>query len=133
MPTTGLAKSTTAPFTERFVAAFIDIIIVAGLFFFPRIGWMLGLIYHLLKESMPFMQGQSFGKHLMRIKVITIHQQLPLTGNPEKSIIRGLVMLIPILNLVDLWSLLSRGYRIADKWTETTVIHYSKDDMPPAA
>ena len=52
MPTTGLANSTTAPFTERFVAAFIDIIIVAGLFFFPRIGWMLGLIYHLLKESM---------------------------------------------------------------------------------
>jgi len=128
MSTTRLTESITAPLTERIIAALIDIIIAIGLGFFPKIGWMIGIIYHLTRDSMPFLNGQSFGKHLMQIKVITLPQKKSLTKYPEKSIIRGLVMLIPILNLIDLWYFISAGYRLADKWTETTVIRYTKDD-----
>lgn len=125
---TGMTTPTTAPLTERIIAAIIDIVIVAGLCFFPRIGWIFGLIYHLGKESMPFMNGQSCGKHLLKIKVVNINQQAPITGQHEKSVIRGLVMLIPVLNLIDIWWFFSRGNRLADKWAETTVIHFIKEE-----
>ena len=128
MSTTRLTETVTAPFTERIIAAVIDIIIVIGLCFFPRIGWMIGIIYHLTRDSMPFLNGQSFGKHLMQIKVIALPQKTSLTNYPEKSIIRGLVMLIPILNIIDVWYFLSKGYRLADQWAETTVVRYVKDD-----
>ncbi len=123
-----MTTPTTAPLTERIIAAIIDIVIVAGLCFFPRIGWIFGLIYHLGKESMPFMNGQSCGKHLLKIKVVNINQQAPITGQHEKSVIRGLVMLIPVLNLIDIWWFFSRGNRLADKWAETTVIHFIKEE-----
>ncbi|WP_062126552.1 RDD family protein [Geofilum rubicundum] len=128
MSTTRLTESATAPFTERIIAAFIDIIIVIGLCFFPRVGWMIGIIYHLTRDSMPFLYGQSFGKHLMQIKVIALPQKTSLTRYPEKSIIRGLVMMIPILNIIDIWYFLTKGYRLADKWAETTVVRHVKDD-----
>lgn len=128
MSTTRLTEASTAPFTERIIAALIDIIIVIGLCFFPRIGWMIGIIYHLTKDSMPFLNGQSFGKHLMHIKVITLPQKTSLTKYPEKSIIRGLVTVIPILNIIDIWHFISTGTRLADQWAETTVVHYIKGD-----
>ncbi|HHT99740.1 RDD family protein [Xiashengella succiniciproducens] len=129
MPASGMTTPSTAPLTERIIAAVIDIVIVAGLCFFPRIGWILGLIYHLGKESMPFMNGQSCGKHLLKIKVVNIPQLTPITGQHEKSVIRGLVMLIPVLNLIDLWWFVSRGYRLADKWAETTVVYSTKENQ----
>ncbi len=128
MSTTRLTEAATAPFTERIIAALIDIIIVIGLCFFPRVGWMIGIIYHLTRDSMPFLNGQSFGKHLMHIKVIALPQKTSLTKYPEKSIIRGLVTIIPILNIIDIWYFMTKGYRLADKWAETTVVHYVKDD-----
>lgn len=93
---------------------------------FPRVGWMFGLIYHLTRDSLPFLNGQSFGKKLMRLKVVRIPELLPLTGSPEKSVIRGVVFLIPLLNLIDIWHLLTKGQRLADKWAETTVIVYKE-------
>jgi len=113
-----------APLAERFIAAFIDFAIVCGLCMFPRIGWMIGLIYHLTRDSLPFLNGQSFGKKLMHLKVVASPNQTPLTGSPEKSVIRGLVFLIPLLNLIDIWYLFTKGHRLADKWAETEVIVY---------
>ena len=117
-----------APLMERMLAAIIDLIIVVGFCFFPRIGWIIGLLYHLTRDSLPFLKGQSFGKHLMRLQVISLPQQESLVNNPEKSIIRGIVMLIPILNIIDVWHLFATGYRLADKWAQTAVIPYSGDE-----
>ncbi|GAO30966.1 hypothetical protein JCM15548_13291 [Geofilum rubicundum JCM 15548] len=64
----------------------------------------------------------------MQIKVIALPQKTSLTRYPEKSIIRGLVMMIPILNIIDIWYFLTKGYRLADKWAETTVVRHVKDD-----
>ncbi|ASB48509.1 RDD family protein [Alkalitalea saponilacus] len=118
-----------APHMERIIAAVIDIIIVTGLFLFPRVGWMIGIIYHLTKDSLPFLKGQSFGKHLMRIKVITRPDNRSLVRHPEKSVIRGLVLLIPGLNLVDIWYFFTKGSRLADYWAQTSVI-YTSDENP---
>jgi uncharacterized RDD family membrane protein YckC len=116
----------TMPLTERIIAAIIDIIIVAILCLFPRIGWLVGIIYHLTRDSLPFLKGQSFGKHLLHLKVVTLPKQESLVNYPEKSIIRGLVMLIPVLNIIDFWFLYHKGQRLADIWAQTTVIYSSE-------
>ncbi len=129
--TTGRQSDTvlSAPVTERIIALLVDLVVVMGLFFFPRIGWMFSTFYFLVKDSLPFLKGQSFGKHLMKIKVITIPDQNSLIAYPEKSVIRALVMLIPGLNLLDLWYFFKRGHRLADIWAQTTVVYV--DDLGP--
>jgi len=122
--------TTPAPLAERFVAALIDLVIVCGLCMFPRIGWMFGLIYHLTRDALPFLHGQSFGKKLLHIKVVAQPNNMPLTSSPEKSVIRGIVFLIPVLNLIDILHLFTKGQRLADKWAETEVIVY-KEKNPP--
>ena len=117
-----------APLMERMLAAIIDLIIAGGFCFFPRIGWIIGLLYHLTRDSLPFLNGQSFGKYLMRLQVITVPQQESLVNKPDKSFIRGVVMLIPILNIIDVWYLFAKGYRLADKWAETAVVPYSESE-----
>ena len=129
MNTTGKPESLIqAPLMERMLAAIIDLIIVGGFCFFPRIGWVIGLLYHLTRDSLPFLNGQSFGKYLMHIQVITLDQQESLVNTPQKSVIRGVVMLIPILNIIDVWYLFAKGYRLADKWAETAVVPYSEPE-----
>jgi uncharacterized RDD family membrane protein YckC len=110
------------PLGERLVAGFIDIIITILLSLFPKIGWLFGLIYLLGKDSFSFLGGQSFGKKLFNLRVIALPHHVALTGWPEKSIIRGLVLLIPVLNIIDLYYLITKKVRIADRWAETRVI-----------
>ena len=117
-----------APLPERILAAIIDLAIVAGFCFFPRIGWIIGVFYFLLRDSLSFLKGQSFGKKLMKMKVITIPEQESLVGNPEKSIIRGIIFLIPFLNLIDIWYLVTTGIRLADRWAQTAVIPYLEEN-----
>ena len=121
-------QALSAPLTERITAAIIDLIIAVGLCFFPRVGWMFGLIYHLMRDALPFLKGQSFGKHLLKIKTVALPQNESLTAYPEKSVIRGLVTLIPIVNLIDLWFLFSKGKRLADKWAHTDVIYSEESE-----
>ncbi|MFW6043121.1 MAG: RDD family protein [Marinilabiliaceae bacterium] len=110
------------PLGERLLAGLVDLIVAALLSLFPRIGWMFGLLYILMKDSLPFLNGQSFGKKLFHLRTIALPHYSALTGWPEKSVIRGLVLLIPILNLIDLYYLIIHKVRIADRWAETRVI-----------
>jgi len=117
-----------APLPERILAAIIDLAIVAGLCLFPRIGWIFGIFYFLLRDSLSILKGQSFGKKLMKIQVITLPDQETLVKYPQKSLIRGIIFLIPILNLVDIWFLFATGIRLADRWAQTAVVPYSESD-----
>ncbi len=112
--------------SERLLAALVDLVIVVGLSFFPRIGWMFGLIYHLTRDSLPFLNGQSFGKKIFNLRTIILPHYASMTGAAEKSVIRGLVSIIPGLNVVDLWFLITRKVRLADEWAETRVV-YNQD------
>ncbi len=109
--------------SERLLAGVVDLVIVAGLCFFPRIGWMIGLIYHLTKDALPFLNGQSFGKKIFNLRVIILPHHASMSGEAEKSVIRGLVAIIPGLNIVDLWFLITRKVRLADEWAETRVVY----------
>jgi uncharacterized RDD family membrane protein YckC len=115
--------------SERLMAGLIDLIIVAILCLFPRIGWMVGLIYLLTKDSLGFLDGQSFGKKLFNLRTIALPHYGALTGWPEKSVIRGLIILIPVLNIIDLYYLIIHKVRIADRWAETRVIRNQDQEI----
>lgn len=110
------------PLSERIMAGLVDIVIAVLISLFPKIGWMFGVIYLLAKDSLSFLNGQSFGKKIFNLRTIALPHYASLSGWPEKSIIRGLVQIIPVLNIIDLYFLITHKVRIADKWAETRVI-----------
>ncbi|WP_010664193.1 RDD family protein [Marinilabilia salmonicolor] len=110
------------PLSERLMAGLVDIVIAVLISLFPKIGWMFGVIYLLAKDSLSFLNGQSFGKKIFNLRTIALPHYASLSGWPEKSIIRGLVQIIPVLNIIDLYQLITQKVRIADKWAETRVI-----------
>lgn len=109
-------------FTERLLAFIIDLSIVLGLSLFPRIGWLFGLIYFLFKDSMGLLKGQSFGRRLFKIKVVSKEEGESLINNPNKALIRQIVLLVPVLNLIELFYFLFRQERLGARWSSTTVI-----------
>lgn len=109
-------------FTERLLAGVIDLSIVLGLSLFPRIGWLFGLIYFLFKDSLGILKGQSFGRRLFKIKVVSKEDGMSLTNKPDKALIRQIVLLVPILNLIELFYFLFRKERLGAKWSSTTVV-----------
>jgi uncharacterized RDD family membrane protein YckC len=107
---------------ERLAAFALDLFIFLGLSMFPAFGWVLAIAYMLLRESLPFLQGQSIGKRYFKLRAVTSTTGKPLTRRYKRSIIRGGVTLIPILNLIDAYHYFKHGERLADKWAHTVVI-----------
>ena len=107
---------------ERFMAFLIDMAIVLVLCLIPKTGWIFGLIYFLGRDAMPSLKGQSIGKKVFKIRILTTGTHETLDINPDRSVTRGLILLIPVVNIIDIFMLLTRGRRLADKWTETEVI-----------
>ena len=111
---------------ERFFAFLIDGAIVLLFCLIPKVGWMFGLIYFLGKDAMPSLNGQSVGKKVFGIMILTEGTNEPIHLHPRRSITRGLILLIPLVNIVDVFQLLRTGRRLADKWTETYVVKEGK-------
>lgn len=79
-------------------------------------------LYYLLNDGLP--NGQSLGKKLFRIQVIDEK-----TGQPcriGKSFLRNLPMLIPLINLIDIWFIFfERRKRLGDHLAGTVVVNRS--------
>ena len=108
---------------QRFVAALIDWLIIIALFWIPVLGWVLEVTYILLKDSLPFLDGQSVGKKVMNLRAVKDNNK-PLTNNYEASLIRNVSLLIPFFNIIDaLMVILDKNHkRFGDKWAKTKVI-----------
>lgn len=106
-----------APFVTRFIAAFIDGIIGCV----P----ILGLVYMLTKDALPFLNGQSVGRKIMKIKCVTADGQ-SMSGQWGPCIIRQIVLWIPFFGLVELFMVLVKnkdtGLRLGDEWAKTKVV-----------
>ncbi len=109
-------------FYPRLFAFAVDLGIAVGLSLFPRIGWIFGLIYFLFKDSMPFNKGHSYGRRLFKIKLVSKVDGQLLINAPEKSLIRQIVLLIPLLNLYEVYLFFFENVRFGEQWSETTVV-----------
>jgi uncharacterized RDD family membrane protein YckC len=108
---------------NRVVAYIIDMLITFALSLIPHIGWALGIIYVLTRDGLPFLEGQSIGKKAMKIRAVT-EDGASLTNNWGPTLIRNVVLLIPLFPLVELIVMLTnpRKQRLGDQWAKTLVV-----------
>ncbi len=84
--------------------------------------------YLLTRDSMPFLDGQSIGKKVLKIKAVT-EEGATLSGNWNPGLIRNAVLLIPFFPLVELIIMMTNKdkpgglRRLGDQWAKTKVIN----------
>lgn len=108
---------------QRVGAYLIDVLICIPVTAVPVFGWALCLAYTLLRDCLPFLDGQSVGKKIVGIRAVDRYGA-SLSGEWGTGIIRNVVLLIPILPLIELIVLLVRDdrRRLGDQWAGTFVI-----------
>ncbi len=124
-PSFAPANTSLAPFSSRVLAQLIDLALSGLVALVPFIGWAIGLGYFLVRDSLPFLKGQSIGKKAMKIKV-TDADGADLVGNYVPSLIRNLTLMIPLMPIVELYILYKNPAnmaRIGDQWALTRVIN----------
>jgi uncharacterized RDD family membrane protein YckC len=112
-----------APDGDRIIAFLIDGFIICGLSYVPIIGWLAGMAYGLLKDGLPFLDGQSVGKKVMKIRAVSEYGE-DLTNNWGPAVIRNAVFFIPFFVIVELIVMLTNQdrLRLGDQWAKTQVI-----------
>lgn len=128
-----------ATFESRVIASIIDsfvglgVYIVLGMVARP-LGTLGLLAYALVKDALPFLEGQSIGKKVMKIKAVELDGK-SLSGNWQATVVRNLPMVIPFFGLVEAYILYSKKdqdvplRRLGDEWGKTKVVVA----VPPAA
>lgn len=119
-----------AYFIDGFAASIIMyiFIFIAGateLGFLAFVGWLLYITYMLLRDSLPFLNGQSLGKKVLKLRVVDQDTLEPITGKFGKSAVRTLSIFIPIVNIIDIIFIFNadkRHQRMGDQWAKTIVI-----------
>lgn len=105
---------------DLFIAGFIAAAVGA---MFEPLGGLCALAYLLTRDALPFLEGQSIGKKLMKLRAVGPEDK-PLTGNWQASIVRN----IPLVILVDVVVLYLRRdregalARLGDEWAKTRVV-----------
>ncbi|MBI2817039.1 MAG: RDD family protein [Acidobacteria bacterium] len=113
-----LAKPST-----RFFAAVIDFVLGLVLLAIPWLGIVLCIVYGLVKDALPFLDGKSIGKRAMGIRAVKDPGGESLTGDYPTAIVRQISLAIPIFNIVDALMVLSTSRRrFGDQWAKTMVV-----------
>ncbi|MCC7244399.1 MAG: RDD family protein [Saprospiraceae bacterium] len=113
----------TATDGNRILAYIIDVLVSIPLYLIPYLGLFLGVAYFIVRDGLPFLDGQSIGKKAMGIRAVTMDGQ-SLSGNWGPAIIRNAVLLIPFFPLVELIVMLNNAnkQRLGDQWAGTRVV-----------
>ncbi len=109
---------------QRIAAFLIDSLLIGLVSLIPLLGTVIGLAYLLSRDALPFLDGQSIGKNLMKIRAVSAVDGSSLTNNWAASIIRNVVLFIPLFSIVELIVMFSndQNQRLGDQWGKTKVI-----------
>lgn len=122
-----IQNAVSSPIIERILAFVVDVFVIAALTIVPVLGIFLAPIYFFIKDILPFNGHTSFGKAVYHIRVVNAQDNAPLTKQMMfKSVVRNIIILIPLLNLVDFYYLLATGKRLIDSWVETDVVSFEE-------
>lgn len=116
---------TPATLGNRILAALIDGVIAMLLYpVIPPLGYLAGIAYMLTRDALPFLEGQSVGKKVMKLKAVQLESGAALTGNWVTSVTRNITMVIPLMPLVELIVLSNNkdNQRLGDQWAKTKVV-----------
>ena len=125
---------------NRIVGAVIDLVIAIVIFaIFGKIngalGWLLSIVYLLVKDSLPFLDGQSIGKKAVKTKAVT-EEGKSLSGDWKTGAIRNASLSIWFFTWVELIVLLINKSeavglrRMGDQWAKTKVIVWPPVEQP---
>lgn len=105
---------------ERVIALALDLIICLTLAIIPMFGPGLSLLYFLIRDGLPVKQKSGFGKSIYNLHVVSAgtRRRAPI----GRIVVRNVMLLVPLLNLYDIWCFVSTGERLADKWTNTEIL-----------
>ena len=127
--TTNEAANETATLNDasmgnRIVAVLIDGILTMVVSLVPIVGWIVGIAYFLTRDALPFLDGQSIGKKAMKLRAVDATTGQPLTNQWGPSIVRNIVLYIPLFFIVELIVLANNkdGQRLGDQWAKTRVV-----------
>jgi uncharacterized RDD family membrane protein YckC len=107
----------------RIGAYLIDVILIVLVAWIPILGWIAAPVYFLLRDALPFLDGQSIGKKIVGLRAVDEHGAA-LTGNYGPSVVRNVVLWIPFFPIVELIVLLTNKdlLRLGDQWAKTRVV-----------
>ena len=108
---------------DRLIAGILDGIIACLCLFIPVIGPLISFSYIVFRDSLPFFKGQSLGKQLMKLRVISEETGKDLNEEYSISLTRNIPAIIPVFNVFELVMLFKKdGKRYGDIWGKTKVI-----------
>lgn len=133
-PVATSAEGVEVDLMKRFLGAFIDGL-VAGVIGYIGIlttgsaivQWVIIAIIMLTRDSLPFLDGQSVGKKIMKTKAVKADGS-SLSGDWVTGATRNALFAIPFVGLIECFIILSRsgnpgaGMRLGDDWANTKVI-----------
>lgn len=124
---------TEAAFDNRVIAAIIDCFVAGGLYIIANavlptfLASAVYIAYFLVRDALPFLEGQSVGKKLMKIRAVGLNGER-LTNDWKTSIIRNISMAIPFFGLIEAYILYQKKekgeplIRLGDEWAKTKVV-----------
>lgn len=121
-----------AAFDARVVAAIIDGFVAGGIslvvgMLSTKLGYLVAIGYILTRDGLPFLNGQSIGKRLMKIQAVSMEGK-SLSGDWQGTIVRNLSLAIPLFGFVEAYILYSKKdqdvplRRLGDEWGKTKVV-----------
>jgi uncharacterized RDD family membrane protein YckC len=85
---------------------------------------MIGAAYILVRDALPFLDGQSIGKKVMKTRSVQEDSGAPITNDYRTSILRNILFIIPLVGLIDaLFIFGSEQKRLGDKIAKTIVVY----------
>ena len=123
-------STTQASLGDRFLGGLIDWLVVLAVSYLLRglLGWeftyLISAAYILVRDSLPFLDGQSIGKRVMKTRSVLEDSGIPTTNDYRTSILRNILLFIPIVSLIDaLFIFGGDRKRLGDKLAKTIVIY----------
>ncbi len=114
---------------ERIVASVIDYFLIAVMSFMPPIGTFFGVLYFFMRDALPFDFKASVGKGIYGFRVLSVDSDERRSLPWYKSVIRNLMILIPGINILDLYSFLRYGQRRSDQWFGIEVVRETAEEQ----
>ena len=108
---------------SRLLASLIDVVLQLVVLPVPFLGILASVVYGLVKDALPFLDGQSIGKRAMGIRAVREQDGSKLTNDYGTAIVRQISLYIPFFNIVDALMVLSADRkRFGDRWAKTIVV-----------
>jgi len=125
-----LTTSLQASLLDRFLGGLIDWLVVVAISYLLRgvLGWqvtyLVSAVYILIRDALPFLNGQSIGKRIMKTRSVLEDSGAHTTNDYRTSFLRNILLFIPIVSIVDALFIFSGDRkRLGDKLAKTIVIY----------